>query len=258
MVVYLDVLVLLNFAINYCLLAAVDRLTGAGTGWVRLVLGAALGAIYAGFSVLPSFSFLGNNGWRAVFLGLMAMTSFGFRKETIRRAAVLLVLSFALGGLALGLQLKRFFPLLAAGAGGMGAIMALCRGNMGHGGQLVPVTIRLGEKVLHLTALRDTGNTLRDPFSGESVLVVQGESAKELLGPVNLSDPAEAAARWKGKTPCRLIPYRAIGGGGLLLAVRCDGVTVAGRRAGSMVAFSPQPLSPTGAYQALTGGGQYG
>ena len=56
---------------------------------------------------------------------------------------------------------------------------------------------------------------------------------------------------------CRLIPYRAVGAGGLLLAVQCDQVTIGGKPAGPLVAFAPDRLSAAGEYEALTGGGQY-
>lgn len=258
MTVYLDVLVLLNFAVNYSLLSAVARLTGAvGSRW-RLVAGAGLGAIYAGLTVLPGLNFLGGNLWRAVFLGLMAVMAFGIQKGTVTKGAMLLGLSFALGGMAQVLGLWGFWPLVAAA----GVVAVLCwllfRGAMGHAGQLVPVSITLGGRRVELTALRDSGNTLCDPFSGEPVLVVGGQSARELLGPLDLRDPAGAVAQWSGAGQCRLIPYHALGGSGMLLAVRCDRVTVAGKQTGNLVAFSPETLSASGTYQALTGGGQYG
>lgn len=258
MTVYLDVLITLNLAVNYSLLSTVARLTGAvGSRW-RLLGGAALGAAYAGLTVLPGLTFLGGNLWRAVFLGLMTVTAFGLGRGTIVKGALLLGLSFALGGMVQALGLWGFWPLVFAAA----VVAVLCRllfrGAMAHAGQLVPVTITLGDKHLRLTALRDSGNGLTDPFSGESVLVVGSPSAGELLGSVNLRDPAGAMGRWTGPQPCRLIPYHALGGSGMLLAIRCDRVTIGGKPTGHLVAFSPETLSKEGTFQALTGGGQYG
>lgn len=257
MTVYLDVLVLLNFAVNYCLLWATARLTGIrGKVW-RLGAGAAVGALYAGLTVLPPLTFLGNNLWRTVFLGLMAVTAFGTGRGRLRCIAVLLGLSLALGGLALCLRLHSFWALIL-GAAAVGLLCRLfLRGGLRHAGQLVPVSIRLGARQANLTALRDSGNTLRDPFSGEPVLVAQADAAGMLLEGIDLSDPCKAMEQCKG-LKCRLIPYRALGGSGVLLAVKCDRVTINGKEAGPLVAFSPEPLSPSGEYQALTGGGQYG
>lgn len=258
MEVYLDLLILLNLALNFCLLSATARITGAHCPAWRLGLGAALGAIYASCTVFPGLSFLGGNLWRAVFLGLMAIASFGLQKGTFRKTVILLGLSFLLGGIAFAFQLKGFWQLLLAG-GGLAVLGYLFWGKaMNHAGELVPVKIRLGEKELGLTALRDSGNSLKDPFTGEPVLVVQASAAKGLLGAVDLKSPAEAVAAWKGAGKPRLLPYHSLGGKGLLFALRCDGVRIGGKASGTLVAFSPEELSTTGAYEALTGGGTYG
>lgn len=258
MTVYLDVLIALNLAVNYTLLTGVCRLTGAVVNRWRLFAGAVLGAGYAALTVVPGLGFLGGNLWRAVFLGLMTVAAFGVNRGAVTRGALLLGFSFALGGMVQALGLWGFWPVI----GGAVALMLGCgllfRGAMQHAGQLVPVTIALGDKQLKLTALRDSGNTLRDPFSGEPVMVVGEKSAKALLGQVDLRNPAEVMAQWSESKPCRLIPYHALSGSGLLLAVRCDRVTVGGRKAGNLVAFSPETLSGADTYQALTGGGAYG
>ena len=54
MKVYLDLVVLLNFAVNYGLLRATARLTGARLAPWRLGAGAAVGALYAGACVLQT------------------------------------------------------------------------------------------------------------------------------------------------------------------------------------------------------------
>lgn len=262
MKVYLDLVILLNFAINYWLLVATARLTGSAPGVWRLGAGAAVGAAYAGLCVLPGLSFLGGNLWRVVFLVLMVMAAFGVGRGQLRQGAVLLGLSLALGGLALCLQLRGFWALVLA-AGGLYFLCRLfLRRAMGHAGQLVPVRIRLGGREASLTALRDSGNTLHDPFSGSSVLVAQLETAKELLPCAvtreELEDPGSLMTRLQALgLRCRLIPYKALGTGGVLLAVRCDEVQVGGRAAGPLVALAPNRLSEAGTYQALVGGGQY-
>lgn len=260
MKVYLDLVLLLNFAVNLCLLRATACLTGARFLGIRLSLGAALGAAYAAACLLPGVAFLGNNLWRLVFLILMCACAFGLNRGFLRKTGVLLLLSFALGGAAACLRLCSFWGLLLLG----GAMALACRlflkGSLHHAGQLVPVSLTLGDRSLHLSALRDSGNTLQDPFTGQPVLVVQGSEAEGLLGKLDLRDPAGAMAALRKSRPevtSRLIPYRALGGPGLLLAVKCDEVRIAGKKQGRFVAFSPDSLTGTGEYQALTGGGTY-
>lgn len=252
MTVYPDVMILLNLAVNYCLLSAANLLTGLGAGKGRLFLGALVGGLYAGATLLPFLEFLGGNLWRVIFLGLMVLTAFGFHKGTPLGALVVVGLSFLLGGVALALKIRGFWSLVVVAAGSMGLTTAFCRKRLGHAGQLVPVTVTLGDKQVRLTALHDTGNTLRDPFTGEPVLVAQETAARELLGPVDLSDPAPILTRWQGKA--RLIPYRVLGGQGVLLTLRCDRVTIGGKQGSTLVAFARGSLSPAGTYDALTGG----
>ena len=109
------------------------------------------------------------------------------------------------------------------------------------------------------TALRDTGNTLRDPISGEAVLVAQWTAARRLLPAYHLAQadfeaPAALAVRLKAYAP-RLIPFRAVGThAGLLLAVPCEVRMPNGKKRRCLTAFSAVPLGDGGAYDALIGG----
>ena len=109
---------------------------------------------------------------------------------------------------------------------------------------------------MRLTALQDTGNSLIDPLTGRSVLVVGADVAKKLLGLTReqLSMPAEAIVS-AGVPGLRLIPYRTVGqAGGMLLGLRLQDVKIGHWKGSSLVAFAPEGLSEEGAYQALTGG----
>lgn len=251
---------LMNFAVFWGLLGATDGLTGGAAGPWRICAGAALGAVYGWASGLAGFGFLEGNLWRGVLLGLTALVSFGPEPGSLRRTGVLLLLSLALGGAEECLRLRSW----SLGAGALALALGcrlLLRGSLGRAGQLVPVCIRLGSRQVELTALRDSGNSLWDPFSGQPVLLAQGDAARTLLGRVDLRDPGtalETLRRTRPELRCRLIPYSAVGGGGLLLAVRCDRVTAGGKEQGRLVAFCPGKLSGTGEYQALTEGEFYG
>ena len=125
---------------------------------------------------------------------------------------------------------------------------------------IVPLTLELEGRRVRISALRDTGNTLCDPVSGESVLVAEWRSAKGLL-PFDLraeefQSPAALALKLKDYHP-RLIPYRAVGtASGLLLALPCT-IEIGKQCKTGLVAFSPSPLSDGGGYEALTGGIHY-
>lgn len=255
MEIYLDFVILLNFLVDFLLLLGTNRLSGFPPGTARCASSALLGAAYAAGCFLPGFAFLGSLLWRTVFLCLMGGLAFGCSLSAVKRSALFCMLSMALGGIALSMG-RGDLPALILAAG---AVWLLCRlsfdGRAG-GSAYLPVTLRYGGNVLHLTALRDTGNTLRDPITGEQVLVISAAAAEKLTGLSQqaLGSPLETLA--KHPIPgLRLIPYRAVGqGGSLLLAMRLRDVTIGSRRHSAIVAFAPEGLGTNGMYQALAGG----
>lgn len=251
MIVYLDGFVLLNFLVDLLLLLGVNRLSGHPPGVKRAAAAAAVGGGYAGMCLLPRFGFLASGLWKSVSLALMSVTAFGFQRSAWSRGVLFVLLSMAMGGLAMSFERMSIPALALSGV----VLAALCRmgfrGKLGR--HLVPVEIVHGSKRVKLLALCDTGNTLRDSVTGEPILVAEPDAAWELLGltAAQLRDPVSVMAPGR-----RLISCATVGGTGLLLAVRCDGVWIRGKQAGRWVAFGPEPF-PGGEYQALTGG-QYG
>lgn len=253
--VYLDVVVILNFAVDLCLLLGTNRLCGFPLSVRRSLIAAALGGVYAAVCLLPGWRFLGNLLWRTVFLLLIGVIAFGISRSAVRRCIVFAFLTMALGGAATVMGSGSFWSLAAA-AGGIGLLCMLgFRGRIG-GQSFVPVELSYGQQRASILALRDTGNTLCDPVTGQSVLIVGPQIAQQLVGLSlqQLRQPVETVA--SGTVPgLRLIPYRAVGqAGGMLTAIRMQNVRIGSWRGSTLVAFAPEGLDAEGTYQALTGG----
>lgn len=255
MAVYLDVVIILNFFVDFLLLVGTTRLASLPCRPGRAALAAVLGGLYGGICLVPGFRFLGNYFWRLVALAAMAGIAFGFRKGAVRPGVLFILLSMALGGAALGLRSSGGWKIVLAAA----VLAVLCRigfrGNVPNG-QLLPVHLWHGGNEVTATALQDTGNTLRDPLTGEQVLVAGPDVAGKLVGLTQqeLSAPVEtlAARRIPG---LRLIPYRAVGQpGAMLLAVRCERVKAGDWDGSCIVAFAPDRLGTGNNYQLLIGG----
>lgn len=253
MQIYLDLVMLLNFLVDFLLILGTNRLCGYPLGIKRASLSALLGGIYAGACLLPGFSFLGNFLWRTVSLVLMACIAFGATRNALRRGVVFALLSMAMGGMALILNSGSFWSVAASA----GCVCLLCivgfRGKLGAQ-SFVPVELIYKEKHISLTALQDTGNALRDPVTGRSVLVVGADVARKLTGltQAQLRSPVEHIDAIPG---LRLIPYRTVGAGsGFLLALKLPWVKIGSWQGSTVVAFAPEGLHSEGAYQALTGG----
>ncbi len=252
--VYLDLVLLLNFLVDLLLLLGTNRLTGFPLKLRRCCLGAALGAAYAGICILPGLHFLGNTLWRMVCLGGIACIAFSLDKSALRRGVVFVLLSMALGGIAMGLGKGGFLPILGAAAGVLLLSRVGLRSRVGSVSHL-PVQIQHRGQTVHLTALEDSGNALRDPVTGSSVLVVEGDVAVRLLNLTReqLLHPVETLASGAVQG-LHLVPFHSVGRAGLLLAYRFADVTIGKKQGSVLVAFAPEAIGRGEGYQALTGG----
>ena len=245
--------VFFSFLVQFLLLLGTNRLLGfPGSPW-RCAAGALLGGVWSGASLIPRLFFLGSWYWHPVSLGLMCMLSFGLDTDSWKRWALFFLLS--LGTEAVTVCMGRGDWLSLA----LGLLLAwgLSCFSLGEGRQIkIPVTLTHGGRSMNLTALRDTGNTLRDPVSGDPVLVISPEAAMQLTGLTKqqLCKPLETLTQ-RPIPGLRLIPYRAVGqGNGMLLGARLQDVRSRGRVLRTVVAFAPEGLDAEDGYQALTGG----
>ena len=197
-VVYIDLLFLLNLVANYLLLLAGGRLAGTvlRRGW--MALGAALGALYACVLFLPGCQWLSAWPCRVAAGVVMAVTAYGTGRQLLRGTLLFFAASAALAGLVLAAELLGSGPLTMLGGVYYSRfdlrlllvlfvlcyfILSLFFRRLGRhgGGELVRLDLRLFGKDIHLTALRDTGNTLTDPATNRPVVVVDQSAVKPCL-----------------------------------------------------------------------------
>ena len=274
--VYVDVAFAVNAAVDYLLLLSSSRLSGFPVRQRRLILAAVLGGLFAAASFFSAFLCTPAAG--VLLLAGMLLTAYGTGPGFWRQGMLFLLVSMALAGLVylvaqfldrglILLNRRAYYPvsgpalLITAGLGYLGMQTALRRCVQHSGRELARVVIRTAAGQAVLSALRDTGNTLRDPMTGQPVLIVDRRALARMLPEVQTADltqPAEAFAAMTARLPLlswRLLPYRVVGGNGLLLAFRAQTVQVDGKQvAGMTVAISPTPVSDGGGYMGLLGG----
>lgn len=252
-VVYLDLVILLNFAVDYLLLLGTNRLSGFPPGFLRCALAAALGGLYSGLCMLPGVTFLGNVLWRMASLGAMGVTAFGCNRAAGKRICVFLILAMALGGIALSIGRGHFSGLLLCAL----VQLLLCHFAFpeGMGRRFQTIRLTLGGNTVTAFALVDTGNTLTDPVTGDPVVVLSPKLSQALTGMTReqLQNPTETLAQ-PPLPGLRLMPFRTVGTQGLLLCLRIRDGEVDGKKESLLVAFAPEGFGNGEAYQALTGG----
>lgn len=253
MAVSLAAVLCLVFLVEYFLILGTDRMSGCASQPVRSAAAAALATVYAAVCLMPNCRFLGGLFWRMISLALLGMVAFGCKRNGILRWGILGMLHLALEGAALLAARETFAGLMPSLIPvwllGMAALM-----RPAEEGLYVPLELQRDGKTIRLLALRDTGNTLRDPVTGKPVLVISPEAAGQLTGLTEkqLRDPLKTMMGHP-LPGLRLVPCRTVAGSGLLLGMVFD-VKLGSKGRTALVAFAPESFGSGTAVQALTGG----
>lgn len=281
MVVYGDLLFVLNLLLDYGLLLATARIAGAPFVRLRLMMGAVFGAMYALLVFVPGLQFLSVLPMRFLMGAVMVMIAYGARRSALRLMVVFGAVSAALGGGVLALttvgSATLYRGIVTTGADLVAVLLTGSLGCMLLGvlfrrgasklrhRDYADVEVALGGRTTSFRALVDTGNALTDR-TNHRVIVADWEVVREVLPGLTYQDvcsPGLGFQKLTGLLPpsrVRLLSYRTVGvSDGLLLAVRPDRIVVNGKtRPGLLVAASAHPVSDGGLYRALIGAEEMG
>lgn len=277
-VVYIDKVFLLNTIIDYLLLLTTAQLMGASLPRWRFLLSALFGGVYA--TAVFAVSRLGTPVLRIMAGILMTIIAFAGQRHIWRHITLFLLLSGSLAGILLAIGLisgssdmlvQRIYYAdiswgILIGAAFLFYLLLelLFRQEVRFSkGEIMDITVSLAGKTCLLRTLYDSGNTLRNPIDGTSVLVAEAEALFSLWDSETYHilaqplTPEEKLTRLyqRGDTTFSLLPFRSVGReNGLLLAVRSDYIKI-GRRIcpKTLIALYPGSIGGT-AYHGLWGG----
>ncbi len=274
-IVYIDELLLLNFAVDYIVLYLAAYFSALPYKKQRLPIGAAVGALYAAgvyFGELYGWVVLTALPVKLAAGAVIVLCAFGYssRRALLWRMALFYIFSLLLGGIAYGLNLLlgveqpsggviaapgAVRAIVIASALGMGLCGMFTRDRAAVTASKVELRLVLGDRETCFQALSDSGNLLRDPLDGSPVVVAETDAVaplfdRDTLG-VLLNEPSvEAVAKLGATGRWRLIPCATAAGSALLAAFRPDGAYADGEAVRVMVAVSPNRL---GALPGLVG-----
>lgn len=275
-VIYLDVLIVLNWLIDYLLLSLTARLLHTETRRFRVVFGAALGGIASCRLLLtvPALVSVALDITGAALMVLIAFRRCGWRGY-LRQVITFFCVSALLSGLVTvgwrvfgdeavltrnGVIYCDISPLmltvLAVSSYGVVRLYERLTRKRVPSALEYTVTVDDGNGCCICRALYDSGLHLREPFSGAPVIIVSRATLRPYLS--DRLQQALYATAGGGVSRLRVIPYRTVGGNGLLPAFVPSSVTV--KRGGEpvrdisgvYVALSDEALG--GEYTALIGG----
>jgi stage II sporulation protein GA (sporulation sigma-E factor processing peptidase) len=287
-VIYVDVLFVINFVMDYGVLWAAARVSRTRFVAWRLACAACFGAIYGILVLLPDLYFL-SAIWMK-FLVSLVMLGVAFAplrwKQFGRALLYFYLMAFLMGGAVLGfvyflnnftvqpvssnVPLSYLWLVVALGAavllGKWG--VAFLRKTFLQDMLKVPVWIKLQGKEIRVDGLVDTGNQLVDPLTGAPVVIVEYDVLAPFLPPnaghffpaggdVDLEKVTQCFAEAGCTIPIRVIPFTTIGKRhGMLVGFKPDEITILTgdqkvRNSNVVVGIYGRRLSPKGTYHAL-------
>ena len=283
-VIYIDVLIFVNFIVNYFILLATQRICRQRAGTLRIFLADALASVCSLAVFLPETGAISGVMLRLAVSSAVVLTAFGFRdcKRFFSLLGGFFAVSFAYAGICFGIWavfkpkgmiIKNdivYFdvsPLLLICTSAVCYVLLMLlkkHFSKDEGTSLeYTVEITINGQTSSLKGFLDTGNMLYDCFSECPVIIAKkkyihnsaipnfsfagGEKGlKQLDGSVNLPENLKGF---------RLIPYCVVGSKGVLPAFKPDGVVISDGKTEykpdcCLVALSDEQ---TGEWEALLG-----
>ena len=269
---------LINFIINYLILFTSGHISAHYIRRTRLFLAATIGALYAFSVFFPSVSFFTSFPVKVLVSCIMILISFGYR-NIIKNTLLFFVISLVFGGAVFAVTLLGFHNLCEIRYGIyyihlsaptlllislisyiLLSVIFRC-GAARTDRKLSTVTIYSEEKNITVTALHDTGNSLRAPSSNANIIISDYTTIRKIL-PESIIKIMDCTLpenfpllldRLIELGKFNLVPYQTIESGfSLMLTYRPECVLLDGKKLpGALIGFSRQRISNDGSYSAI-------
>ena len=250
MVIYLDVLILINLYVTYFQILAVSVFTHRKTVWYRKLSAAGIGAVASLSIFIPQEMVLTLTLLKIFLCALIAFVAFGYTGFRAYAVSVLflMLVSFVFSGLMLCVWLfaapmKMLFIngtvyfgvdtmtiiLSTCAAYGVDRIIRYILDKNGKTDGKYTVIIKNNGRECRLSALADSGNGIVDCFSGLPVIVCRRDMCADVSPPAidmieNNSDISDIGTQMiKG---VRIMPFSTVGKGGLICMFKAESVVI--------------------------------
>lgn len=250
MVIYLDVLILINLYVTYFQILAVSVFTHRKTAWYRKLSAAGIGAVASLSIFIPQEMVLTLTLLKIFLCALIAFVAFGYTGFRAYAVSVLflMLVSFVFSGLMLCVWLfaapmKMLFinGTVYFGVDTMTIILSTCAAygvvriiryildKNGKTDGKYTVIIKNNGRECRLSALADSGNGMVDCFSGLPVIVCRRDMCADVSPPAiemieNNSDISDIGTQMiKG---VRIMPFSTVGKGGLICMFKAESVVI--------------------------------
>ena len=287
MTIYIDIVLLENLVMNYIILLGTGYIIKARIKHIKLIISSLIGAIYALLAYMEIFPIYANFITKMILAICMIYIAFKPKKikGLIKELIVFFLVSFSLGGCAFALlyMIKPqeifvkdgvhigVYPLKIALLGGITGFVItyisfkVVKNHITKNEIIYNAIIKIEEKKLEIKVLLDTGNMLKDPITGDTVIIIEKEKLYDIL-PLELLNNIDNFFEFDNKvikneyqTRLRIIPFTSVGKrNGMMVGIKADYVSIITdideiKKDNAIICVYEKKFSKTDKYSGLIG-----
>lgn len=259
MKIYADVFFAVNLFTDYLLLLTLKRLLNLKTRGIKMFAASLLGGVTSLLVFLPIEGFLNLllfltisviiSGIAFTFRSIktLAVSAFGFNLLSIMLSGLttLFINTFSIKAAVIKGKVYydisfTAFPVLVAVFYLLFTLSEKIKGTNKEEALLHLLTLNYKGKETSFKVLLDTGNGLKEPFSGDKVIIAEKRSLEKIL-PENIPK----------LNFLRLIPYKSVKGEGILYAFKPDKILIDGKESEKSYYVAISETEFTGGYKGI-------
>lgn len=291
MTIYIDIIIVENLIMNYIILYATGLISKSKISYLRILLAGAIGAIYAITEYITKLSIYSNMLVKVILSIVIIFVAFYPQnvKKMFKQLVLFYLTTFTFGGVATYLiyvlkpqnivikdgmyvgtyVLKVIF--IGAIVGTIILIIAFkfAKNKITKKDMMCKVKIKLNGKEVVLDTMVDTGNMLKEPLTGNPVVVVEKTSLYDLMPKEILNNtesilggdfekiPEEIKDEYISKL--KIIPFSSLGKqNGMLIGIKPEKLEVINEQSeeekdNAIIGIYNKSLTKRGEYKALIG-----
>lgn len=238
MVIYIDVLIILNTVIDYFLLKITAKLAKRDIKLWRIISGAVSGGISSLYIFLPTIPIFLDLIFKLLICAILCLITFGFKtiKDYIKTTGILLLSSLILGGGFIGIWLLYkpenmtinnsvvYFDIspvvLIISTSVFYLIIVTVRHFTVKDGEMAEncsISLYINEDNYLLNGMVDTGNSLTDIFGLSEIIIIDERISKEIT---------EKLSKDEYEKRYRAVPISTVSGKEILNGIRANRIII--------------------------------
>lgn len=291
MTIYVDIIIVENLIMNFIILYATGLILKIKVSFLRLLLASFVGAIYSALQYISNMRILSNILIKTILS--IIIVNISFHPQNIKKMCKQLLLfyltTFTFGGVATYLiyilkpqniiikngmyvgtyVLKVIFIGAILGTVILFISFRISKNKISKKDMTCKIKLKLNGKEITLNTMVDTGNMLREPITGNPVVVVEKNSLYDVIPKEILNNTESILGGDFGKIPedvkqeyipkLKFIPFSSLGKqNGMLIGIKPEKLKVINEeleeeRENAIIGIYSKSLTKRGEYNALIG-----